>query len=115
MRHKFGTKDTYDLLLDQVKVHDTLSSIQNSGIIKKVDRTHSDSIEHSSMEKSVGLTKNEDYYDLGNFLRHAICHGYPSIHERGTTSFDYNPDINKKYLADRSNISHHRKRKDWLG
>lgn len=119
LRHKFGTDDTNYLLSDQVKVHDTLSSIQNAGIIKKVDKLEktefSDNDRYLNRKKTVG-NKNEDYYDLGNYLRYAVCRGYPSINQKGTTFYDYNPETSKNFLADKTNYeSSHRRTKDWLG
>lgn len=119
IRHKFGSKDTKQLLADQVKVHDTLSSIQNAGIIKKVDRTKSTSYLNTDkimVEKYSPAHKNEDYLDLGNYLRHAVCRGFPLVNSKGTTFYDYNPDTSKKFLHDKDNFQNaNRRTKDWLG
>lgn len=115
LRHRFGTKDTNELLIDQVKVHDTLSSIQNSGIIKKVDRTKENEMDKYRTRNNP-KNKNEDYLDLGNYLRHTVSHGYPMVDSRGTTFYDYSPDTNQKFLSDKNNYtSPHRRTKDYLG
>ncbi len=117
LRHKFGDQDINDVLKDQVKVHDTLSLIQNAGIIKKADQAISQPDLRSGLVKNNDYyRKNEDYLDLGNYLRHAICHGFPIMGLRSTTSYDFNPNINKEYLSDKMNIdSKYRKRKDYHG
>ena len=119
IRHKFGTRDTHNLLRDQVRVHDTLSVIQNAGIIKKVDKSkQEDFSEHKQFLKTQHATsnKNEDYLDLGNYLRHAVCHGYPLVNSKGTTFYDYTPEINKEFLSDKSNYtSPYRRTKDQHG
>jgi hypothetical protein len=121
LRHKFGSQDTEQLLEDQIKVHDTLAHIQNTGIIKKVDRTANNRtpFEMSNdviLNNGIKNSKCDDYYDLGNYLRHAVGHGYPMVNARGTTSFDFNLKINQDYLADKSNYeSANRRKKDWLG
>jgi len=115
LRHKFGTKDTNNLLQDQIKVHDTLSNIQNKGIIKKVDRTHSCFLDDDKANYSPGQY-NQDYIDLGNHLRHSVSHGYPLINSKSTTVADFNSGISKEYLADKQNSnSDHRIKQDWLG
>lgn len=118
LKAKFGSKHTEYLLKDQVKVHDTLSAIQNHGIIKKVDKTKSEHYENDdrmSNPRAPG-NKNEDYLDLGNYLRHAVCHGYPTINARGTTFYDYNPETNREFLSDKDNYTkQNRRTKDWLG
>lgn len=119
IRHKFGTHDTNYLLNDQVRVHDTLSSIQNAGIIKKVDKSKQEDYpeyKHFLKTQHALAKRNEDYLDLGNYLRHAVCHGYPVVNSKGTTFYDFNPETNKKYLSDRSNYtSLYRRTKDELG
>ena len=98
-----------------MKVHDTLSSIQNSGIIKKVDRTKENEMDKYRTRNNP-KNKNEDYLDLGNYLRHTVSHGYPMVDSRGTTFYDYSPDTNQKFLSDKNNYtSPHRRTKDYLG
>ena len=60
--------------------------------------------------------KSKDYYDIGNYIRHTVCHGYPTVYRKSTKELDYNEDINKNYLSDIKNIdSRYRRKKDWLG
>ena len=117
MKHKFGTNDTNDLLKDQVKVHDGLSSIQNKGIIKKNDKTKIIEFDNNEvrLEKYETGKSNEDYLDLGNHLRHTVSHGYPMVNCKSTTYYDFNSDISKKFLTEKNNYtSSNRRTKDWL-
>ena len=57
--------------------------------------------------------KNNTY---SNYLRHSICHGYPSINNLTTNKMSYNDLVSKEHLSDASNIeSPFRRKKDWLG
>ena len=68
------------------------------------------------VEKYSPAHKNEDYLDLGNYLRHAVCRGFPLVNSKGTTFYDYNPDTSKKFLHDKDNFQNaNRRTKDWLG
>lgn len=114
IRHKFGTKDTTQLLDDQLKVHDTLSKIYNSGIIKQHQKP-----EPVNQEKIIEKKNNEiqQYYDLGNHLRFAICHGYPEAIKKNQSSNEkvHNELVSKEYLSDIKNIeSPFRRKRDWL-
>jgi hypothetical protein len=115
IKHKFRAVHADELLKDQLKVHDTLSQIQNSGIIKKNDKTedvmNSNNIEFK-MEK-----KLSDYYDLGNHLRHAISHGYPTVYKVSHKEDVHNNDVSKEYLSewDLNVKTPWRRRKDWIG
>lgn len=123
IRHKFGTNQTEQLLSDPLKVHDTLSHIQNLGSIKKHDKfapdeAPSDLFKQLNISAAASAKKipGTDYYDLGNYLRHSICHGYPLIDSTTTTKSSYTEMVSKEHLSDASNIqSPYRRHKDWLG
>ena len=118
IKHRFRTEQTNELLKDQLKVHDTLSHIQNSGIIKKNDKTEDEpgatlgEVDRLKAERSVS-----DYYDLGNHLRHIVCHGYPTVIKQSHKETVHNNELSKEYLADwKQNVeSPWRRRKDWIG
>ncbi|CAF1044142.1 unnamed protein product [Brachionus calyciflorus] len=112
IRHKFGTKQTEYLLSNQIKVHDTLAKIHNTGIIKKNAEQFDKSILNLN-EKDV-LTN--EYYDLGNHLRHSIAHGYPTIYHTGLKESIHNVDVNKKHMENwqKNVITPHRRKTDWL-
>jgi hypothetical protein len=121
IKHKFrlsGLK-SFDLTRDQLKVHDTLTHIQNGGIIKKNDKI-ADSQFQIQIDNTAGANgKLSDYYDLGNHLRHAIAHGYPTVHEKSHNGRVYNEDVSKQFLDEAvwsENVqTPWRKRKDWIG
>ena len=53
---------------------------------------------------------------LSNYLRHAVCHGYPDLKKRSFKESVHNADVNKEYLADPENYTlKNRRKKDWLG
>ena len=117
IKHKYGARETNNLLENQVKVHDTISAIQNYGVHKK---TNKDNLIANELEKEMGLVLNKkkenSYYDLGNYLRHAVCHGYPSMIKTTLKEDVHSGDVNKQHLSDLKNIeSPYRRKKDWLG
>ena len=119
IKHKFRARlagDAAEVLLnDQLKVHDTISHIQNSGIIKKNDKTD-ETINANNIEFKMEK-KLSDYYDLGNHLRHAISHGYPSVYKVSHKEDVHNNSVSKEYLSewDLNVKSPWRRRKDWIG
>ena len=119
IRHKFGSKQTEKLLEDRVKVHDTLSQLHNKGINKKHDKVVKSANIGEEEEQQQKLKKKSsimEYYDLSNFLRHSVSHGYPVVVEKSSKEEVHNADVSRQYLSDLKNIeSPHRRRKDWLG
>jgi hypothetical protein len=119
IKHKFkarlGGDHAAELLKNQLKVHDTISEIQNSGIIKKNDKT--DDVMNAKNVEFKMEKKLSDYYDLGNHLRHAISHGYPSVYKVSHKEDVHNNDVSKEYLSewDLNVKSPWRRRKDWIG
>jgi len=120
IRHKFGTNTTEKLLSDPLKVHDTLSHIQNLGTIKKHDKFAPDEgpselFKQLNTAAASKVIPGTDYYDLG----HSICHGYPVVAsaDSTTTRSSYNEAVSKEHLTDwESNVkSPYRRHKDWLG
>lgn len=112
IRHKFGTKQTDELLQDTIKVHDTLSKIHNTGIIKKNNKPKENDLKLNQKESDLLVST---YYDLGNTLRHAIGHGYPTVYKTGHKETVHNQDVNKNFLSDWKDVeSPHRRKKDWL-
>ena len=90
LKAKFGTKQTEKLLEDRLKVHDTLSKIQNSGINKKHDKLLLNERLGVETEDGTKVTvaaaepaEKKDakhraspaYNDLSNYLRHSVQHG----------------------------------------
>jgi hypothetical protein len=111
IRAKFGSKNTESILKDQLKVHDTLSEIHNQSLVKKVDK----SVNQESTRTDSSRIDN-DYYDLGNHLRHCVSHGFPVLIRKSFKESVHNADVNKEYLADPHNTeSPYRRKKDWLG
>jgi hypothetical protein len=39
------------------------------------------------------VKQNAQYYDLSNYLRHNICHGYPQNYRESLMKHDYNADV----------------------
>ena len=116
IKHKFRTIQTNELLKDQLKVHDTLSHIQNSGIIKKNDKT--DDVPNLDKAGLIMEQKLSDYYDLGNHLRHAISHGFPTVLKKSHTVEVHNENVSKEFLGEwEENVKGFpwRRRKDWIG
>lgn len=113
IRHKFGTYDTEKLLGDKIKVHDTLSKIHNTGIIKKKSKEEENELNLNSKENNLLV---DEYYDLGNHLRHAIGHGYPTVYQTGHRESVHNGDVNKKHMENwkKNVITPHRRKTDWL-
>ena len=98
IKHKFRTIHVDQLLKDQLKVHDTISHIQNSGIIKKNDKTD-DVMIVKNLELKTETKNLSEYYDLGNHLRHAISHGYPTVHVKSHNVEVHNAQLSKEYLS----------------
>lgn len=113
IRHRFGTYDTERLLADKIKVHDTLSKIHNTGIIKKKVKEEENELNVNKNERDVVIN---EYYDLGNHLRHAIGHGYPTVYKTGHRESIHNEDVNKKHMENwnKNVITPHRRKTDWL-
>jgi hypothetical protein len=114
IRHKYGTKITQQLLDDQLKVHDTITTLQNVGNQKKNIKT-----EETPTELQMKRKKDESikgYYDLSNVTRHSICRGLSFPTTTSTKETDYNKQISEEYFADSHNLdSPYRRKKDWLG
>lgn len=88
IRAKFGTKIANELLKDEKKVEETLSSMrQEIKVVEKPIETRAKS-SHSNHIK-----QNAQYYDLSNYLRHNICHGYPQNYRESLMKYDYNADV----------------------
>ncbi len=113
IRHKFGTNETEKLLQDQLKVHDTLSNIQNKGINKKVDKSLSCD---NNVVNRKNLNGNMNLIDFSTSCSPYVAHENPFMYSKSTTAVDFNADINKEYLSDKKNLSpNHRQRLDSLG
>ena len=107
IKHKFGTNETSKLLSDKLVVHDAISKIYNTGIIKKCDKSNID--EEKSNEKIPPTPTRKQqinqYYDLGNHLRFSICHGYPEKITKSSKELCHNGEISKIYLSDPKNVN----------
>jgi hypothetical protein len=114
IKAKFGSKQTSQLLDDQVKVHDTLSRILNRGCFRK---SSNNSLMHRQDDAAVGVAerKKSDYTELGAYLRHSFCNGNPKPVKKSTTKLVHNSALSKEFLSDKKNFdSPHRRKKDWL-
>jgi hypothetical protein len=92
-------------------VHDTLSKIYNSGIIKKKEKPNSIENENEIASSSENKKEINQYYDLGNHLRFSIGHGYPEVITKSSKELCHNADINKLYLSDPKNFTSTYRRK----
>lgn len=117
IKHKFGSRRTNELLKDELKVHDTLSQIYNTGLNRKHMEIPQPSEE--AQENTNELIDNESvstYYDLSNHLRYVISRGYPILARTSHKQDIHNWNLNKEFLADfKENVeSPYRRKKDWL-
>lgn len=124
LKHKFRSDQTAKLLQDEIKVHDTLAKIYNTGVAKKNNKDES---EVKQIEQIVNKTphgetviiddsKHKDYNELGHLLRHTVSHGNPITYRSGLKEEVHNGDVSKIYFADEKNLdSPYRRKTDWLG
>lgn len=116
IKHKFGSRTTNELLKDELKVHDTLSFLNNSGINKKNDKTENGTAAIDLNKPNALDTQFSVYYDIGNHLRHAVCHGWPTVVKKSSKEEVHNAELSKEFLSDPKNVeSPWRRKKDWLG
>ncbi len=117
LKAKFKEKQVAELMKDQRKVDDTISKLQ---IIEDAKKRINKFVGNEELTRPVSATidpkQNAVYYDLSNYLRHAVCHGYPDLKKRSFKESVHNGNVNKEYLSDPDNYTlKNRRQKDWLG
>lgn len=120
IKHRFRTLQTKELLNDQSKVTNTMAHLQAIEDSKKHVSASNDLSTTTTYKRptsaSIDPKSNALYYDLSNYLRHAISHGYPDLKKRSFKEHVHNEDVNKEFLSDPTNYSlQNRRKKDWLG
>jgi len=114
IKHKYGTKVTTQLLKDPLKVNQTLVDMNEKSNFKK----HQEQPKEAERPNSgaVDPKKHTTYYNLSNFLRHSVSHGYPDLMAKSTKQRVHNAAVSKEYLDDPENYRlANRRKKDWLG
>ncbi len=116
IKHRFRTKQTNELMKDQTKVNETIMQLQNIEDAKKYKYNRDETNHARPVSATVDPKQNAFYYDLSNYLRHTICHGYPDLKKRSFKEHVHNDSVNKEYLSDPTNYNlQNRRKKDWLG
>ena len=115
LKHKFKTKQAIDLMKSQEKVERTIAKLQTIEDAKKHKFVGNEELTRP-VSATIDPKQNAVYYDLSNYLRHAICHGYPDLKKRSFKEHVHNANVNKEYLSDPDNYTlQNRRKKDWLG
>lgn len=114
IKHKFGTKVTTQLLKDPSKVNQTLVDMNEKSNFKKHQEPTKE--EERPESRAIDPKKHTTYYNLSNFLRHSVSHGYPDLNAKSTKQRVHNASVSREYLADPENYKlANRRKKDWLG
>lgn len=124
IKAKFGSRNTRELLKDELKVHDTLSKIYNTGVERKYIKNDEEIAARAKTSRSIDGEENNNeglsdsvatYYDLSNHLRYTVSRGYPKTVRTSHKEDVHNLELTKMFFSDKDNLdSPYRRKKDWL-